>query len=154
MAEQQEYWIEAAAVSRARRMLALFIINWGLMGWLMVILGRENRWLGYGAFALGLVIFLAALSQLRTLRYAGRAPLLILNDEGLAFRYPSSMAQERHPWSSVHGLEVGDDVPGDNARLLRGDEEPLLLPLSSLSSADRASAIEWIERRLASSDSV
>ena len=150
MAERLEYWIDAAAVGRARRMLALFIINWGLMGWLMVVLGRENRWLGYGAFALGLLIFLAALGQLRTLRYAGRAPLLVLEDEALSYRYPSSMAWETVSWSSVEGLEQGDDVPGDNVRLLLGDQEPALVPLSALSSENRAAVLEQVAARMAS----
>ncbi len=143
---KQEFWIDSSAVRRARRMLFLFLVNWGLLGWVAVVAGRENRLIGGVALALGLVVFLAALSQLRTTRYAGRLPVIVLDEEGVGYRYPADGTVQRTSWSQIDGRNR-EEERNDLLRLETQGGREVLLPLGVLSEEDRAAVAGEIDRR-------
>lgn len=143
---KQEFWIDATAVSRARRMLFLFLVNWGLLGWVAVVAGRENRVIGGVALALGLIVFLAALTQLRTTRYAGRLPLIVLDEEGVGYRYPAEGSMRRAAWSELVGRNREEERSG-LVKLQENSGREVLLAVGSLSEKDRATLEAELDRR-------
>jgi hypothetical protein len=96
------------ALRRSRFLLRLFMLNWLLLGLLLVWMGARNRPVMIAAFAGGLVALIAGLAQRQVLRHAGAA-LLRLTGEGLELRPLASGQVKSVPWREIATVEWSDE---------------------------------------------
>ncbi len=124
-------------------MVALLVVNWALMGYLMLRNLGPRPLLGFLAGFVGLVMMFAAAGQLRAMRLAEREPLVRWSDKAVAFRRYSSADMYGVPWSGLGAWRLsGERVVFDGEGVERD------LGLNGLSEADREHLLALLREHL------
>lgn len=134
--EPLELPVDPLYAKRASRMLILMLVNWLIMGAVLMTIGRQNLMIGGISFLFGLLAFGAAVGQRRGIKLASQLPLLTADEDGLRFRRFSGSQMEFAEWPGVT-VEGSVKVPNLRCELGGGRWARFSLEPLSRSDADR-----------------
>ncbi len=144
--ERHEYFFpSAAALRRSRFLLRLFMLNWLVLGLVLLTVGARNRPVMIAAFAFGLVALIAGLAQRQVLRQA-TVPLLALGERALELRALASAQVQQVPWAENETIEWSDERTLQVHRRADGVQP---FSVVALDEAERARLRQAVRARLA-----